>query len=318
MEASLDRANRLLASWLETHPEDAAAVYNRGIVHHIREEFEDAYLDYEAVLERSPDNLIAYLSLGQAALGLERYAQAEAALQTGIRMAEESGANPAWGHLNLALVYQRSGRPEEAEEQFQAAIRQAPGIDWMYFFYARFLDSEKQTEAALEAYRKLIEVTQNKGWGYDLMGRFLSGHGLKAAALENYRRAVHAEPEDALLRARLALTYFELDDPDRSIQEFEAALEFEQDSYYVYASYGYVLDQTGRYREAAAMYERSLELRPEDDRVLVNLGRVYEILGEPERAREIYRKILSYADSFPDQALETARQRLSSLGGQDP
>lgn len=318
MEANLDRALRLLHVWLQTHPEDATALYNRGIVHHIRKEYEDAYLDYEAALARSPQNYVAHLSLGQAAVELKRYEQAEDAFLTGIRLAGESGANPSWAHLNLALVYQRMERPEEAQEQFQTAIRFSPGTDWMYFFYARFLDSRGETEAALEAYRKLIQVTQNQGWGHDLMGRFLSAHGLKAAALENYRRAVHARPEDALLRSRLALLYFELGELDRAVEEFEAALEIEEDSYYVYASYGFVLDSAGRYEEAAEMYARSLALRPDDEQVLLNLGRVYEINGEAGRAREVYREILSYADRFSSQTLDKARQRLSALGEPSP
>jgi len=317
-DANLRLALDLGNIWLETHPYDTAGMYDRGIIYEILGQYQNAIYDFEAVIERDPNYYVAYISLGVNASKLGRFKQAEDSLRAAIALAERTGTNSSWAHLNLALVYDKFDKPDLAKAEYQKAVALAPEVDSMYYSYARFLENQQETDAALLAYQKMAEVTRNKGWGYGNLADFLKRRGLLEQARDNYELAVHARPEDALLHAYLAETYFELGEVDNALREFEEAIKHSEDLYYVYASYAGALFQLGNFEHAAQMYERSLELRPIDYPVLLNLGQTYENLDQREKAKDLYFRILSWSDHFPEEATHTACKRLRALGVENP
>jgi tetratricopeptide (TPR) repeat protein len=260
----LKTALDLVNVWLASRPDDNLATYDRGLINQILGQHEYAMIDYQTALERDPKFYIAHISLSQAASNLGKYAQAEEALHNAITLAERSGTNPAWAHLNLALVNEKTGDPQAAKVEFQAAIAAEPGLDAAYLYYARFLEDQQEMDAALETYHKILEVTWDKGWGHSLLAGFLKRRGLLQQALENYERAVFYKREDSLLRTYMAETYAAANDPEKARTEFETALGLPGNSYYSYASYGRFLFQQGEFRHAADMYEESLRRRPID------------------------------------------------------
>ena len=316
--AELKTALDLVDVWLALHPDDNIATYDRGLINQILEQYEYAMIDYQTALERDPDFYIAYISLSQAASKLGEYAQAEEALQEALALAERSGTNPAWAHLNLALVYEKAEDPRAAKVEFLAAIAAEPELDAVYLYYARFLEDQQEMDAALEAYNKILEVTWDKGWGHSLLAGFLKRRGLLHQALENYERAVLDKREDSLLRTYLAETYAATNDPEKARTEFEAGLSLPGSSYYSYASYGRFLFQQGEFRRAAEMYEESLRRRPVDYPVLLNLGQTYESLGETDKALKLYRQLITLQDQFPEEVIQIARERIKALGGTIP
>jgi tetratricopeptide (TPR) repeat protein len=304
----------LVNNWLESHPNDNAATYDRGLINQILGQYRYAILDYQAALEQDPDFFIAYISLSQSASNLREYAQAEEALHDAIALAERSGTNSVWAHLNLALIYESARDPEAAKAEFQAAIAAESRVDSVYLYYARFLETQQEMDAALEAYKTIVDVTWDKGWGHSVLAGFLKGRGLLPQALENYERAVFYKREDSLLRTYLAETYAALKNPEKAKKEFETALDLPGSSYYSYASYAAFLFEQGNFELAARMYEAALKRRPADYPVLLNLGQTYEILGEKERALKVYRQLISMRDQFPEDVIQIAQERIEVLG----
>lgn len=314
MELNLDRASELIEKWLTLHPGDNKAIYERGIVHQMRNQFEDALVDYQRVLSNDDHFLIAYISAGQASAALGSYQESEQTLKSGIALAQETGANASWLHLNLALVYDRWGKIELARDEYATAVELDPQVDWMVYFRARFLEKHGETDAALASYRKLVEVTRNKGWAYGQLASYLLDQGLLDEALENYKLAAHEKPDDGTLRAALAETYFRTGDEEKAVQEFEEAIRRDPGNYYVYGSYANILFDRRDYLMAAQMYEKTLRLHPKDFAVLLNLGNTYEVLGQPEKAKEIYFQIMNTNGEYPEQAYQVAREHLAKMG----
>ncbi len=62
---------------------------------------------------------------------------------------------------------------------------------------------------------------------------------------------------------------------------------------------GNLLMDSGRFREAIEVYEKILEINPENVDVRVDLGTCYRNSGDPERAIEEYRKALTYDPKNP-------------------
>ncbi len=337
-DARLRQALDLVNAWLRTHPEDNTARYDRGIIYEMLQEYEDAFIDLEQVIQRDPEYYVAHISLALNATKLGRHERAIDALQTAIKIADRSGARPGWAHLNLARIYEKLGRLEEARSQYEAAIDSIPK-SWMYYSYAGFLESQGESEAALAAYQTMTEVSLDPAWAYGKLGDFLqrqavlagaAGDGPRrrahlAAAREAYKTAVHDRPQDPLLHAYLAEVSCALgqDEGDAGArqgyfidcrEEYARAQAYGPDLYYVYSSYANSLFQMGDFEAAAANYERSLELRPLDWGVLLNLGWAYEQLGQAGEAEAAYRRILALAESFPEEAIQEANDRLRAMG----
>ena len=317
-QVQLDLALDLLNARITSQPDDNAATYDRGLVNQILGQYEYAILDYQATLKQDPDFYVAYISLSQAASSLGEYALAEQKLQEAIDLAARSGTNPVWAHLHLALVYEKAGDPPAAKAEYQVAIAADPRLDAVYFSYAKFLENQKEMDAALEAYNKILEVTWDKGWGHSILAGFLKRRGLLQQALENYSRAVFYKREDSLLRTYLAETYSALNQPAKARTEYEEALKLPGSSYYPYASYGRFLFQQGQFSLAAKMYEESLRRRPVDYPVLLNLGQTYEVLGEKQQALKVYRQLISGGNEFPAEAIHIAQERIQLLGNGGP
>ena len=317
-DENLNLSLELIYRWLQTHPDDITAIYNRGVIHEILKQQSEAIFDFESVLKLDPDFYIAYLSLGQAATEVGKFEQAEESLRNAIALAERSGANPAWAHLNIALTYDKAGHPDLAKIEFQKAIASAPKVDWMYYYYARFLERQQETETALSTYKDMVEVTWDKGWAYGILAGFLKTRHMFKEARENYLNALSAKPNDVLLHTYLAETYFALGNFESAKKEFEESISLSENIYYPYASYGGFLFQVGEFERAEEMFQHSLKLRPDDYKTLFNLGRTYENLAQSERAKQIYREILNKNDQVPEIVKSAARDRLQQLESAEP
>ncbi|MFN2226721.1 MAG: tetratricopeptide repeat protein [Anaerolineae bacterium] len=326
-DARLDEALALTTNWLRTHPDDNTAHYDRGMIYEIKREYEDALIDFREVIRRDPEYYVAYISLAVNASKLGRDEESIEALEEAIQISDRSGANPGWAHLNLALIYEKLGRFDEARTEYQAAI-EATESGWMYYSYGQFLEARGETDAALEAYQGMARVSPDPGWAYGKLADFLRRQGDLTRARDAYKTAVHYRPEDPLLRAYLGEVYFELGRAeseaalrqgyyDDSREEFEQAIQLGPELYYVFSSYGNVLFQMGDLEAAAASYERSLELRPLDGGVLLNLGWAYELLERPGEAEATYRRIVSQPEAFGEGRVQEACKRLRGLGVED-
>ena len=75
-----------------------------------------------------------------------------------------------------------------------------------------------------------------------------------------------------------------------AIQDFDYAIEMEDDNAYFYSCRAYIRDKIGDSEGAIADYSKALELDPEDAIILNNLGLAEQKLGYTARARERFKK----------------------------
>jgi tetratricopeptide (TPR) repeat protein len=317
-EQHLDLALERIDTWLLFHPNDVVALYNRGIVAQIREQYVSARDDFNAVLGQNPDYYIAYISLGQVLSELGQFEDAVVQLETAIALADGSGTNPSWAYLNLGRVREKAGQPDEAREAYVTAINLDPTVDLLYLDYAEFSENQQEMDVALMAYEQMINVTQHEGWAHGKLAGFFFRRQLWEQARRHYQQALDDSPDDALLHTYLAEVYVELGEDDDAVREYEIAIELGPQIYYTHASYASSLTRMGRLVEAAGHYEQSLELRPLDHAVLLNLAQIYESLGEKDKARQLYLRIIESDEQFPASAIDIAHQRIAALGMGSP
>ena len=288
---------------------------------------EEAHLEYEALIERRPDDLDARWELARLLTVMERF---DAALPHFRELYRWPGwRDGAW--YFTGLIDEERADPDQALRAYRK-VR-----DGSYYLSARIRSAEIMADQGeLRWARWHLAATPRYTKGDDVrLYRAESGLLLRAdrpaeaitvldAALYTYpehddllyARAMVAERLDRLdilerdLRAIIArdpnhaealnaLGYTLADRTDRyeeALALVERALALEPDEYHIVDSMGWVLYRLGRHEEAAEHLRRSYEGEP-DPVVAAHLGEVLWVLGRREEARAIWDSAL---DDAPD------------------
>jgi tetratricopeptide (TPR) repeat protein len=305
----------VIGLWLSIHTTDSgAALYDRGVIYQIWGQYSDAVIDFEAVIKNNPGYYVAYLNLAQSYSELGDYQNAVDTLNNAVELSATSKANPAWAHLNLAIIHEKFGNFDAAQIEFQNAILASPDSSGMYAAYGLFLEKQKETNGAFAVFNMMVETAWDKGWAYGTLADFQMRNDLTNDAANNFTKAIHYKPEDELLHTKLAQAYAKSGNIEGAKTEFEKAIDLPSVSYYSFAEYGGFLYQQGDHDHAVEMYKKALGIRPEESAILLNLGQTYQTMNEPEKAIELYRHIISRADIFSETDIQDARERLQTLG----
>jgi len=144
------------------------------------------------------------------------------------------------------------------------------------------------------------------GLGYDVTATMYMDKGEFSKAAEYFRRAIEKKPNNLSvqlkLHSNLARCYFELLEYGRAVAEYESALEIlrrkgqpydEQAEAALQMGIGFVLQRTGEYDRAAAIFEEVKAKHPARPDVRVTLANIYKKQGRLQSAIEEYDYVLS-------------------------
>lgn len=318
-QQALERAIALCNQLPSDH---IAATYDRAIAYEAMEDDEAALREYRAIMRLDPTYFIAYLSAARALVRLDDPQSALEMLGEAQALAEGEPVKQVWLHLDTGPVYEQIGQTEAAIQEYNQAVDLDPTLVTPYFYLASLYDKLGETDAAWLNYKKIIDIGYNPSWAHELFAGFLYRIGYYEQAIEHYLEALRYPVYDAsLLHTHLGLAYASADEQDipdkeaRALAEFEAALQDPgSNEHYICSVYGNILAQFGHVNEAIAQLERSLELDPEIGiETMLNLGQMYEAVGEPEKARDLYQQLVELGDQIPADRLRLAQERLDQL-----
>jgi tetratricopeptide (TPR) repeat protein len=200
---------------------------------------------YEAVLAQDPDNRSALHNL--SVLRLRRGAF-EDALRLLERLVERDPAS-ADARNNLGAALQGLKRPAEAVPHLEKAVELDP---------------------------KRPEIHYNLALAKQRLGRL-------AEARECCERALALRPDYPEANNTLAVL-LSPNDPERALACFHRAIAVRPDYADAHNNLGIVLQQVGRYDEAAASYRRALAIKPDHADAHSNLGLALRNLNRHEEA----------------------------------
>jgi tetratricopeptide (TPR) repeat protein len=154
---------------------------------------QDAEAAFKTAILREPKWWVPYrgLSLAQSSEG--NSAGAMATLQAGISTAE----NPASLQLELAGLFERSGRPEDAIRLYEAALKRDPASDVVANNLAMLLITYRKDQASLDQARTLCArfATSTNGAYLDTYGWVLYKRGESDAAVAALQTALTKMPD---------------------------------------------------------------------------------------------------------------------------
>jgi len=190
-------------------------------------------------------------------------------------------------HLTLGLVYNGTGRHDDAERKFRAALAVDPVSAEAYQGLARALEFRGDLAAAEETYQKAIEIRPGYAAPHNDLGTYFSRRGRYEDAAMEFRTVIEIAPGEVRGYRNLGGMYWYMNKKEEAIHWFLKALELEPD-YITYYNLATLYYYEGKYAEVSKMYQKALEISDKDYRVWGALAAAYEQIPDPQKAREAY------------------------------
>ncbi len=225
----LDEAGLVLQQLLELQPGYWRSWHKMGAYYYRQGEDAKALPYFAQVTELTPDNAPGWNNLGAVRYMLGDLAGAATAWQRGIEIEPTQSM-----YANLGTMYYYLGRFQDSVEMQREAIELAPDDFrlWgrMAAAYGRMSDREAEANSA---YRKAISLAEqvvgvnpNEADALKNLALFYAHTGQAERASSAIERALELTPTDPDTHFFASLTFLELGQDQRCIQELETAVKF--------------------------------------------------------------------------------------------
>lgn len=252
---------------VELAPDDPEARIFLGRLHRIRRDVEGA----EAALVGPDGHPVS----AEAALLLYQVYLESGRLQEALQVAQDLVATDPdglGGHMALATVYDRLGRPADAERALRQALKYHPGRFVLYSRLARMRRAAGDREGEVAIYREVLESHPRHYGTMVSLGEALIATDRLDEAIDIYVELLRHYPEDQQSIRRLS------------------SLEF----------------ASGRAEQAAERLERALERHPTQWELAYALGQVWRGTGDDTAAMKAFEKIPPEHPTYADSRLQIA------------
>lgn len=169
----------------------------------------DALDQLDRLIERSPGNFDAIVTLGNIYRNNEEYANAAKAYDKAIALVKE----PTAGHWRVfyysGISYEREKQWDLAERQFRRALELSPNEPMVlnYLGYS-MIEKKINLQEAMEMVRKAVSLRPNDGYIIDSLGWAHYQLGDYEEAVTHIERAVELLPADPIIAEHLGDAYW--------------------------------------------------------------------------------------------------------------
>jgi tetratricopeptide (TPR) repeat protein/tRNA A-37 threonylcarbamoyl transferase component Bud32 len=261
---------------------------------------EAAITVFKYALEKDPQFAIAHAGLGEAYL--RRYEESKdpvwvpRALEA-CRSAVLNGSELPHGHACLGMVYNDTGKYEEAITAFGRALSLDPNYVEALQGQAHAYEMLRRPEEAEEIFRRALRLRPGYWGGYRDVGQFYNRQGRYADAATMFQREIELAPENPWGYVSLGGMYYQQGRWEEARALFEKSLAV-RPTYEAYNNLATVYFFKERnYAKAAQMFEKVLEFNDKDYSVWGSLAATYYWApGERTKARAAYERAVKMAE----------------------
>lgn len=272
-------------------PDWAAAHNNLALVLARQREFHEARAEFEEAIRLRSDYAAAHTNLGNMLIEQGRANEALAAYREAVRV------DPLYApaHCQLATALAGKGQPEEALAEFGEAIRLAPDRFETHVNFSEFLLSRNRPTEAISECRTALRLAPDSGFARVNLAAALRTQGNWIESIAELREAVRLLPGFERARTELAWQLamcpnIEARDIDGALRHAEQAVELAPRDALAYTALAAAHYRFGRWSDAIADLNTSLELNGEQLDAWLLLAMAHWQLGEEKEAIEWYEK----------------------------
>jgi protein O-GlcNAc transferase len=229
-----------------------------------------------------------------AAGGREPLASPSPRTAAGVPAAATEAARAAYQRGNQLA---KAGRFSEAAEQYMEAVELDPAHVNARINLGTALHRLGKVEAAIARYREALAIDPRCVRAHANLASLLRDQGDLDAAIGHYETAAQVEPGNADVLHELGMLLPAAGRLDEAKARLQQIVDMDPRSARALNSFGAVLVMEQSHAEAQPFFERAAELQPDLFEAHLNLGNVFEALGEVTKARDTYQRALSVRDA---------------------
>jgi Tfp pilus assembly protein PilF len=218
-----DIALEKLETTLAENPNFAPAFYMRGLTYMQLQDWRNAFDNFKAYSQITPEKGDTYLNMGTAMLNMKqpRTSVAYFDFALSLRMTEN---RPERAHLNKALAFRQVNENEKAEESLEAALKIHPYFDDALLEMAKLqLDLGKNEEATIY-YQKVVDLPKQRK-NFPLWEAWV-GLSLAQTELKEFSKALISIEESIELQPS-TIGFFKTNETFNLLKESEYKDDFE-------------------------------------------------------------------------------------------
>ncbi len=263
------------------------------------ENIQNAVRTLQKALEKDPEFAEAYAALGEARW-LEYFHEKDTKIVEDARDACNKAlaldSNLASGHICLGVVFNTSGKYEEAVEEFKRALDLEPTSDEAFRHLGTAYESLGLFDEAEKVYKQAIRLKPEYWAGYSYLGVLYAKQGRYSNAVEQFNRVTKIVPDNHFAYNNMGCVYLWEGKYSKAIRKLKhsATLRPTEDAY---SNLGTAYFYLRKFSEAAAAYEKAIEFNDRDCLIWGNLGDArYWDPTNRSRAGKAYRKALKLGE----------------------
>jgi tetratricopeptide (TPR) repeat protein len=181
----------------------------------------------------------------------------------------------------------KAGRFREAVEQFKEYIWANPGDPAGHHSLGMAYCQLREFSQAIDPFLRALRLGPEFAEVHHTLGTVYSELEQHDNAAGAFQTAVRLEPDNAANHCSLATSYLNLNKPAEAMHSAREALRLNPDSAEAYLLLGCALHYDSEtFAEAAAAYQKALQLQPDQFMALGNLGDVSLQMGRLEEAHD--------------------------------
>jgi serine/threonine protein kinase/Tfp pilus assembly protein PilF len=200
--------------------------------------------------------------------------------------------NSGEGAICLGIVYNGTGRYEQAAAEFQRALQSDPTNDQAYRGMASAYEHLNKLEDAERTYQQAINVRPDYWAGYNWLGTFFYHQARFEEGAKVFAQAAELAPDNVRAQNNLGGTYLAMGRYEDAISVFQKSVGINP-SQDAFSNLGMAYLYLHHFPDAAHACEQAVQLDPRQYALWGNLGDVY--YPQPERRKDAlaaYRKAI--------------------------
>ena len=209
-------------------------------------------------------------------------------------LVEAEPRNPVF-RSQLAEASRRVGNHAAAERHYRALLEREPEHGETWYHYGVALQEQGRNREAVDAFARAIELEPDRASAHNILGIAHLALGRLEDAHAAFATAVEKEPTDARAWNNLGNAARDLGRATQAEAAYREASVLDPSYSDPLNGLGTLLVRERRPREALELFDRALALRPDHLEVLLNRAIALDVLGDRERAIEVYRGFLEAA-----------------------
>jgi serine/threonine protein kinase/Tfp pilus assembly protein PilF len=263
-----------------------------------RQNIETAIDLFKRAVEQDPKYALAYAGLGEAYW--RKYDQTKEAkwadeARKSYDTAIQLGGKQAPVYVTLAMIYRGTGRYTEAVQQLQQALEIDPVNAAAYQELGNLYQAMGKRQEAEATFKKAIEIRPNYWAAYNDLGAFYYRSSRYADAAAQFHRVIELTPDNARGYSSLGAMDLLLKryDESKAMLEKSVAIKPNQAAYTNLGNLYFYQDQ---YSQAAAYFERAVQMNGRDSLLWHNLASAYQWSSQREKARAAFERTAELAE----------------------